>query len=83
MWKFSLLIASGVVAVLEGSCYAVYGREAFCNFHRNRWCPAEDLCFDETKKSDRVEEFLADTDTFIKNLYKYVDADAPSSIEQV
>lgn len=79
-WKFSLLVASGIVVALEGSCYLMYGREAFCNFHRDRWCPAEDLCFDESTKSKKVEAFLDDTDKFIKSLYKYVDADQPDAI---
>ena len=80
-WKFSLLVASGIVAILEGSCWLMYGREAFCNFHRNRWCPAEDVCLDENKKSDRVLAFLDDTDNFIKSLYGYLKVDTPDAID--
>jgi hypothetical protein len=79
-WKFSLLVASGFVALLEGSCYLLYGREAFCNSNKTKWCPSEDLCFDETSKTTKMNMFLDDTDTFIKSLTDYVDADLPDNI---
>jgi hypothetical protein len=81
-WKFSLLVASGMVVLLEGGCYMMYGREAFCNFDKNRWCASKDLCFDETTESTKVESFLNSTDDFIKSLYKYVEADSPEAIER-
>ena len=80
-WKFSLLVASGIVVLLEGSCYIFYGREAFSNTNRNRWCHASDFCFDEETKGQKVERFLDDADSFIRSLYKYVDADAPNAVE--
>lgn len=80
-WKFSLLIASGVVAILEGSCYFMYGRETFCNFRNHRWCPEEDVCYDETNKSEKVAQFLDDTDNFIKHLSKFLNVESPDAIE--
>ena len=80
-WKFSLLLASGLIAIMEGSCWAMYGREAFCNLNKHRWCPSKDVCYDETKKRERVLTFLDDTDNFIKSLYNYLDINSPDTVE--
>ena len=80
-WKFSLIMASGIVVLLEGSCYLWYGREAFCDAaHKNRWCPNPDLCFDELSKTTEIEKFLDNTDDFIKKMYEYTDAEMPDEI---
>ena len=76
-WKFSLLVASGITVILEGSCYLMYGREAFCDSHKNSWSPTDNIRVDETSKKEQVQLFLDDTDLFIKTLYDYVDIDQP------
>jgi hypothetical protein len=74
-----LLVASGVVVLLEGGCYLLYRREAFCDSHKNSWSPNSDgnPRLDETSKKEQVQLFLDDNDNFIKNLYNYVDIDQP------
>jgi hypothetical protein len=79
-WKFSLLVASGFVVLLEGSCYLMYGREAFSNLNKTKWCPSPDLCFDENSETNKMDGFLTETDDFIKSLTSYVDADLPDNI---
>jgi hypothetical protein len=82
-WKFSLLIASGVVVILEGSCYIMYGREAFSDSHKNSWSPTDNIRIDETSKKEQVQLFLDDNDLFIKSLYDYVDIDQPDEISKI
>lgn len=49
----------------------------FCSIDRNRWCPEKDRCLPEVQKQEKVHLFLDDTDKFIKELYQFVQPDAP------
>lgn len=69
-WKFSLLISSGVISIFEGVSYWVHGRETFCGSHRQG-----------SSKSDRIAQFLDNTDNFIKHLYNYLEVESADAIE--
>lgn len=54
--------------------------EGFCSIHRNRWCPESDRCLPEVDKGKKVQMFLDDTDTFIQELYDFLEPDAPAYV---
>lgn len=55
-----------------------HDKDYFCNINQNRWCPEADRCLPEIKKQEKVNLFLNDTDRFIKELYEFIDPDAPA-----
>jgi hypothetical protein len=54
--------------------------ESFCSIHRNRWCPEKDRCLPEVAKEEKVNLFLNDTDQYIKELYEFIEPDAPKHV---
>lgn len=56
--------------------------ENFCNFREQKLCSKEDYCHDEVDKQENAEQYLDETDNFIKELYGYLDVESPAFLQE-